>query len=314
MSDDLHKDTLQNIAAVKNIQKQNGEQSCERYIISHCESALDVVEVFGLFLLGGWKSEELNIDIIPLFETVDDLKNAAEIMRELYEIPAYRAHLKKRKNIQTIMLGFSDGTKDGGYLMANWSIYKAKDELTKISKQYDIEVIFFDGRGGPPARGGGKTHKFYASMGENISDRAIELTVQGQTVSSNFGTIQAAQFNIEQLIHAGIYTHLFNQKAETFSEEEETLMQNLAEKSFESYSNLKNDPAFLEYLSEATPLKFYAETNIGSRPAKRGAGKLTLDSLARNSVRRRVESDETKRAGFLRCRLGFASDEGNGKS
>ena len=279
LSDELHKDTLQNIAAVKNIQKQNGARSCERYIISHCESALDVVEVFGLFLLGGWQKEELNIDIIPLFETVDDLKNAAEIMRELYEIPAYREHLSKRKNIQTIMLGFSDGTKDGGYLMANWSIYKAKDELTKISKQSGIEVIFFDGRGGPPARGGGKTHKFYASMGRNISDRAIELTVQGQTVSSNFGTIEAARFNIEQLIHAGIYTHIFNQKPETFAEAEETLMQTLAEKSFESYSDLKNDPAFLEYLSEATPLKFYAETNIGSRPAKRGAGALSLDSL-----------------------------------
>jgi phosphoenolpyruvate carboxylase len=279
LSDDLYKDTLQNIAAVRRIQKQNGEKSCERYIISHCESALNVIEVFGLFLLGGWKKEDLSIDIIPLFETVDDLKNAAAIMRELYKIPVYREHLRKRKNIQTIMLGFSDGTKDGGYLMANWSIYKAKDELTKISKQHNIEVIFFDERGGPPARGGGKTHKFYASMGENISDRAIELTVQGQTVSSNFGTIEAAQFNIEQLIHAGIYSHLFNAKAETFSREEESLMQTLAEKSFESYSNLKNDPAFLEYLSEASPLKFYAETNIGSRPAKRGAGKLTLDSL-----------------------------------
>ena len=279
LSDDLHKDTLQNIAAVKSIQKQNGKQACERYIISHCESALDVIEVFGLFLLGGWKSENLNIDIVPLFETVDDLQNAAEIMRELYENPAYRQHLSRRKDIQTIMLGFSDGTKDGGYLMANWSIYKAKDELTKISKKYDIAVIFFDGRGGPPARGGGKTHKFYASMGENISDRAIELTVQGQTVSSNFGTIDAAKFNIEQLIHAGIYTHLFNAKAETFTETEENLMNTLAEKSFASYSELKNDAAFLEYLSEVSPLKFYAETNIGSRPAKRGAGKLTLDTL-----------------------------------
>ncbi|CAN5225592.1 phosphoenolpyruvate carboxylase [soil metagenome] len=278
-SDDLHKDTLQNIAAIKGIQKQNGKQACERYIISHCEGALDVIEVFGLFLLGGWHSEDLTVDIVPLFETVDDLQNAAKIMGELYEIPAYRAHLSKRKNVQTIMLGFSDGTKDGGYLMANWSIYKAKDELTSISKKYGITVIFFDGRGGPPARGGGKTHKFYASMGENISDRAIELTVQGQTVSSNFGTIDAAQFNIEQLIHAGIYTHLFNAKAQTFNEAEEKLMQNLAEKSFAAYSELKNDPAFLEYLSEVSPLKFYAETNIGSRPAKRGTGKLTLDSL-----------------------------------
>lgn len=279
LSDDLHKDTLKNIAAIKEIQNRNGEQACERYIISHCESALNVIEVFGLFLLAGWKREDLNIDIVPLFETIDDLKNAYAIMRELYENPVYREHLSKRKNIQTIMLGFSDGTKDGGYLMANWSIYKAKDELTRLAKDFGIEVIFFDGRGGPPARGGGKTHKFYASMGENISDRAIELTIQGQTVSSNFGTIEAAQFNIEQLIHAGIYSNIFNAKQETFFGAEENLMQTLAEKSFDAYSELKTDEAFLEYLSEASPLKFYAETNIGSRPAKRGAGKLTLDSL-----------------------------------
>lgn len=279
LSDDLHKDTLRNIAAIREIQNRNGEHACERYVISHCESSLNVIEVFGLFLLGGWKRENLNIDIVPLFETIDDLKNACGIMRELYENEIYREHLSRRKNVQTIMLGFSDGTKDGGYLMANWSIYKAKDELTRLAKEFGIEVIFFDGRGGPPARGGGKTHKFYASMGENISDRAIELTIQGQTVSSNFGTIESAQFNIEQLIHAGIYSHIFNAKQETFTDAEEALMQTLAEKSFDAYSELKNDQAFLEYLSEASPLKFYAETNIGSRPAKRGAGKLTLDSL-----------------------------------
>ncbi|MEO6589990.1 MAG: phosphoenolpyruvate carboxylase, partial [Pyrinomonadaceae bacterium] len=98
LSDELYKDTLQNIAAVKNIQKRNGEKACERYIISHCESALNVIEVFGLFLLGGWKSENLTIDIIPLFETVDDLQNASAIMRELYENSAYRQHLSHRKN------------------------------------------------------------------------------------------------------------------------------------------------------------------------------------------------------------------------
>jgi phosphoenolpyruvate carboxylase len=80
------------------------------------------------------------------------------------------------------MLGFSDGTKDGGYLMANWSIYKAKEKLTSISAKYGIDVVFFDGRGGPPARGGGKTHKFYASMGSNISNKEIQLTIQGQTL------------------------------------------------------------------------------------------------------------------------------------
>jgi phosphoenolpyruvate carboxylase len=240
---------------------------------------LNIFEVFGLFLLGGWTAKDLTIDIVPLFETIADLKDAAKIMRELYENPVYREHLARRKNIQTIMLGFSDGTKDGGYLMANWSIYKAKDELTALAREYGISVIFFDGRGGPPARGGGKTHKFYSSMGENIANESIELTVQGQTVSSNFGTVNAAQYNIEQLIHAGIYNHLFAARENTFSETEENLMQSLADASFRAYDILKNHPNFLDYLSDVSPLKFYAETNIGSRPAKRGAGKLTLDDL-----------------------------------
>ena len=279
--DELTKDTLRNIKAIKQIQKQNGEKGCNRYIISHAQNALNVIEVFGLFLLGNWTREDLTIDIVPLFETVEDLNNAANVMRELYENETYRKHLKKRNDTQTIMLGFSDGTKDGGYLMANWGIYKAKDELTKVSREFGIDVIFFDGRGGPPARGGGKTHRFYASMGENISDKAIELTVQGQTVSSNFGTISAARYNIEQLLHAGIYNSIFSENTETFSEQQENLMKDLARISFESYSELKNNPAFLEYLENVSPLKFYAQTNIGSRPAKRGGAskKLTLDSL-----------------------------------
>ena len=277
--DDLTKDTLKNIGAIKQIQSQNGAKGCERYIISHSEAALNVIEVFGLFLLGGWKSKDLSVDIVPLFETIADLQKSAQIMRELYENPVYREHLTRRNNIQTIMLGFSDGTKDGGYLMANWSIYKAKDELTALAREYGISVIFFDGRGGPPARGSGKTHKFYSSMGAEIANDSIELTVQGQTVSSNFGTVNAAQYNIEQLLHAGIYNPLFAAQEKTFSPKEDELMQNLADASFRAYDILKNHPDFLNYLSDVSPLKFYAETNIGSRPAKRGAGKLTLDDL-----------------------------------
>jgi phosphoenolpyruvate carboxylase len=138
-------------------------------------------------------------------------------MKQLYNTPAYRRHLQRRHNRQTIMLGFSDGTKDGGYMMANWSIYKAKEELTAISRQYGIDVLFFDGRGGPPSRGGGKTHKFYASMGHNIENKEIQLTIQGQTVSSNFGTVDAAQFNIEQLLNAGISNDLFSDRQITLS-------------------------------------------------------------------------------------------------
>lgn len=280
LEDKLTADTIKTIAAIKTIQRQNGARGCHRYIISQCRTALDAIEVYGLFTLGGWLPEEMTIDIVPLFETVNDLQNAADVMKQLYENPTYREHLKRRNDVQTIMLGFSDGTKDGGYLMANWSIYRAKDELTAISKQYNVNVIFFDGRGGPPARGGGKTHKFYSSMGENVSDKAIELTIQGQTVSSNFGTVPSAQYNVEQLLHAGLYKELFAAKPETFTARENELMRKLADESYRAYEELKNHPSFLDYLSHASPLKFYAETNIGSRPAKRSAeGALKLDDL-----------------------------------
>ena len=279
-ADSLVQDTVTNLYGIKKIQQLNGEAGCNRYIISQCNSALNVLEVYGLFLSCGWKKEALTVDIVPLFETIDDLKHASEIMQTLYSNTEYRKYLQLRNNKQTIMLGFSDGTKDGGYLMANFSIYKAKEALTKISKEYHIDVVFFDGRGGPPARGGGKTHQFYASMGKNISNKEIQLTIQGQTVSSNFGTIDSAQYNIEQLINAGISNDLFSNKSITLQHAEEELLVQLAEKSFEAYVELKNHPDFLEYLSHISPVKFYSETNIASRPSKRNSGsKLTLKDL-----------------------------------
>ncbi|MBC7868506.1 MAG: phosphoenolpyruvate carboxylase [Gloeobacteraceae cyanobacterium ES-bin-316] len=276
-ADALVADTVNCIQTMKVIQAQNGERGSNRYIISQCNSALNVMEVFGLFVLGGWAKDKMDVDIVPLFETVDDLQRAGDIMKTLYENAAYSGHLKYRNHKQTIMLGFSDGTKDGGYLMANWSIYKAKEALSSISKEYQIDVVFFDGRGGPPARGGGKTHQFYASMGQNISNKEIQLTVQGQTVSSNFGTIDSAQFNIEQLIHAGISNELFHKRPGTLEPDEELLLQQLADDSFTSYKSLKNHSYFADYLSNVSPLRYYSETNIGSRPASRSAsGKLSL--------------------------------------
>lgn len=280
LDDPIHKDTLKSTHCVKTIQQFNGPDGCNRYIISQCNSALNAMEVYGLFLLGGWKPEEMNIDIVPLFETIEDLKHAAQVMQTLYTNPVYLAHLKRRNSKQTIMLGFSDGTKDGGYLMANWGIYKAKEELTAISRQYNIQVVFFDGRGGPPSRGGGKTHKFYASMGQNISNEEIQLTIQGQTVSSNFGTIDSAQYNMEQLLNAGITNDLYAHLETTFTKEEDALLQELSEFSYNAYQGLRDHPYLADYLLQASPLRFYSETNIGSRPAKRGVSSgLTLKDL-----------------------------------
>ena len=274
------KDSLLSLRAIQQIQEYNGVQGCNRYIISHCTSKLNILEVYALFILSGWKRETLNINIVPLFETIEDLQQAGGIMKSLYEEEFYRTHLKKLGNSQTIMLGFSDGTKDGGYLMANWAIFKAKKELTHISREQQVDVVFFDGRGGPPARGGGKTHRFYASMGSDIANKEIQLTIQGQTVSSNFGTVDSAQFNIEQLIHAGVSTELFKEKEVTLDPEEEGLLQELAQIGLKSYNELKNHPEFLNYLSHISPLRFYSETNIASRPSKRTAtSRINLNDL-----------------------------------
>ncbi|MCU7694565.1 phosphoenolpyruvate carboxylase [Haoranjiania flava] len=273
-------DTLKVMKTVKQIQKENGEQGCNRYIISHCETALDMMEVFALFKLSGWNMHKLSVDIVPLFETIEDLQNAEKVMKQLYENKVYSKHIAQRGNNQTIMLGFSDGTKDGGYLMANWRIYQAKEKLTALSRQYNINVLFFDGRGGPPSRGGGKTHRFYASMGETIENKEIQLTIQGQTVSSNFGTIDSAIYNIEQLINAGIVDDVSDEKVKAFTEKENALFEELANESFRSYTELKSHPYFLEYLSHASPLRFYGDTNIGSRPAKRNASsKINMNDL-----------------------------------
>jgi phosphoenolpyruvate carboxylase len=259
--------TIESIQAIKIIQENNGEFGANRYIISNNESALNVMETFALFRLSNWENPP--VDIIPLFESVDDLQNAHEIMEKLYTNPTYAAHLASRNNKQTIMLGFSDGTKDGGYLMANWSIYKAKEELTAISRKYGVKAIFFDGRGGPPARGGGKTHKFYASLGPNIENNEIQVTVQGQTISSNFGTLDSCRYNLENLLSAGVTNQVFSKGQNELTLDEKNILDQLAGFGYEKYLSFKNHPKFIPYLEQMSTLKYYAKTNIGSRPSKR---------------------------------------------
>ena len=268
----ITKDTLQNIYNIKHIQQKNGERGMHRYIISNSEAVKEVLNVFALFRLCGYQEEEINIDIVPLFETMEGLDLAQEVMKQLYELPVYKKHLERRKSSQTIMLGFSDGTKDGGYLKANWEIYETKEQLTKISNQYGIRVIFFDGRGGPPARGGGKTHDFYASQGKTIANHQIELTVQGQTITSVFGNKDQAKYNFEQLLTAGIENDVFKNAKKDLTEKERKLIEELAEISYKKYSDLKAHPRFVPYLQEMSTLEYYGKTNIGSRPTKRGAG------------------------------------------
>ncbi|WP_411766007.1 phosphoenolpyruvate carboxylase [Winogradskyella sp. A3E31] len=270
--------TLKTMEVIKQIQENNGELAANRYIISNNQTSLNVMQLFAMLKLTAFQ-DELTVDIAPLFETIPDLENAEMVMEELYTNTEYRKHLEARGNKQTIMLGFSDGTKDGGYLMANWAIFKAKERLTRISRKYKIAVVFFDGRGGPPARGGGKTHQFYASLGPTIEAKEIQITIQGQTISSNFGTLDSSQYNLEQLISAGI-TNRLNDTNLKMNRSDKAVMDKLAKISYERYVDFKKHPNFLGYLERMSTLKYYAKTNIGSRPSKRGkSSELVFEDL-----------------------------------
>ncbi|HCT31177.1 MAG TPA: phosphoenolpyruvate carboxylase [Bacteroidales bacterium] len=277
---DIHTDTCTTISGIRKIQKTNGERGCNRFIISNCGRASDIILLYKLFLCNGWSKDDLSMDFIPLFETITDLENCAAIIETLYNNSTYKEHLKKRGNRQTIMLGFSDGTKDGGYFAANWSIYRAKERLSKISEKYGVQVIFFDGRGGPAARGGGKTHQYYAAQALNVANKEIQLTIQGQTISSNYGTPISAKYNMEQLISAAIKNKHNTAYHAEFPELHLKIMDKLMENSKIHYAELKNRPDFIPYMQKYSPLNFFGKTNIGSRPDKRNqGGTLQLDNL-----------------------------------
>jgi phosphoenolpyruvate carboxylase len=276
--DELVKDTILNVKQLDSIQQKNGEEGCNRYIISNSENIFSVMFVYALFKWSGYK-HPLNFDIIPLFETLKGLNNSENCLQKLFNIPEYKKHLAQRKNKQTIMLGFSDGTKDAGYLKANWSIFETKETLSKVCQNNDIKAIFFDGRGGPPARGGGKTHQFYAAQSQQIANHEIQLTIQGQTITSMYGTKDQFMHNCEQMLTAGLSRNL-NKNANDISEEKRTLLHQMADLSFAKYDSLKQHPQFIDYLEQKSPLKYYANANIGSRPGKRGnKAKLTLSDL-----------------------------------
>ncbi|MDX1364883.1 MAG: phosphoenolpyruvate carboxylase [Arenibacter latericius] len=276
---DIAQETIQNILQLRRIQEKNGEEGCNRYIISNSEDIFSVLFVFGLFRWCGWDEKKLTFDIIPLFETMIGMENSSSTMEELFNIPMYRAHLENRELKQTIMLGFSDGTKDGGYVKANWEIFKTKERLSTICDERNIKAIFFDGRGGPPARGGGKTHRFYAAQTKDIANNEIQLTIQGQTITSTYGTKEQFIHNSEQLLTAGLSNNLFG-KENVISSDSRELLEQLSDLSFKKYDALKNHDKFIPYLENKSTLKYYQKANIGSRPGKRGhKKKLELSDL-----------------------------------
>ena len=278
-TDEVVQDAWKVMESIREIQQLNGPRGCHRFIISNCRGAEDVIRLFTM-ARHAHAGSEMALDFVPLFETVEDLAGAPDQMRTLFATAAYRNHVAGRGDVQHVMLGFSDGTKDGGYLRANWSIHQAKERLSSVCRDAGVEVVFFDGRGGPPARGGGNTHRFYASLGPDVDTREVQTTIQGQSISSNFGTPRSASYNLELLLTAGIQHRLIDPEKSRWTEGQRVLMDQLAERSYAEYTALKAHPVFMEYLSTYGTLKHYGATNIASRPTSRKKdGPLTLDDL-----------------------------------
>jgi phosphoenolpyruvate carboxylase len=277
--EEIVKDTIKNILQLQTIQDKNGEEGCNRYIISNSEDVFSILFVYALFRWCGWADKKITFDIVPLFETMKGMDSAQDTMRFMFNLPEYRSHVQNRNNKQTIMLGFSDGTKDGGYLKANWSILKTKEELSSVCDENEIAAIFFDGRGGPPARGGGKTHRFYAAQTKEVANNEIQLTIQGQTITSTYGTKEQFIYNSEQLLTAGLSNTILGKEI-SISESDRKLLEELSELSFKKYDELKHHDKFMPYLENMSTLKYYTKANIGSRPGKRGnKAKLELSDL-----------------------------------
>ncbi|WP_269446659.1 phosphoenolpyruvate carboxylase [Francisella hispaniensis] len=283
VNSDLAKEVIETIETIQYIQQHNGHNAIQRYIISNANSSVSILEVltiFKLFNKGSKADSEIKIEVVPLFETMEDLKNSTKILDELLKIQLYTDNLKVWQNTQTIMLGFSDGTKDGGYFMANWSILEAKRALSRYLSSKGIKPIFFDGRGGPPSRGGGDMFLFYKGLSNVVSNHDVQITIQGQSISSKFGNTNSAQYNLEQILTSGLYGKLNLHNAHKLNPTEIALINELGKLSFDTYINLKNHPQFIDYITEITPLKYISEMNVGSRPAKRNSNdKIELDDL-----------------------------------
>ncbi len=237
----------------------------QTYIISMTTQISNVLEVLLLARDAGLFGK---INVTPLFETVEDLRAAPMIMAELFENDAYRRHLVERNDIQQIMIGYSDSNKDGGYLMANWMLFRAQSKLADVCDAHGVKFLLFHGRGGTLGRGGGPANRaILAQPIESIRGR-IKITEQGEVISSRYTNPAIAHRNVEQLVNAvlltrGMRAHQTDEIAWLPTLDE------LSKLSFDAYRELVDNPYLMRYFHESTPIDQIVRLNIGSRPARR---------------------------------------------
>ena len=265
------------LQAAADIHRRFGEVAIQNYIISHCESVSDLLEV-GLLLkevglLAPGAPPQLGLNIVPLFETIADLDRCGGIMSEAFALEPYRLWLDARGKMQEVMLGYSDSNKDGGYLSANWALYQAEASLVEVFRAHGIRLRLFHGRGGTVGRGGGPAYEAILAQPPGSVDGMLRLTEQGETIASKYSDAQLGRENLETLVAATLEASLLHPDVqdEATARYAEVMAQ-LSEHAYRAYRRLVYDtPGFVEYFRMTTPIAEIAELNIGSRPASRKA-------------------------------------------
>lgn len=280
--DEFSEETQEVINTFRVIKKAHdtfGERAIEVYLISMTRSVSDLLEVLvlakeaGLFRVYPDGRVVSKIHVAPLLETIDDLKNGPGMVKDLFEIPLYKKHLSARNDLQEIMLGYSDSSKDGGTLTANWELYKAQQDIHSIAADYGVKLKYFHGRGGSLGRGGGALYASILSQPPVTLGDGVKITEQGEVLSSRYLLPDIAYRSLEQAVSTmmtAIAGLNHEEEKDMPTGEAEEAMNQISTSALRKYQSLVfEDPDFLKYFNEATPLHELGDLNIGSRPMKR---------------------------------------------
>jgi phosphoenolpyruvate carboxylase len=274
LSDEAH-ETLDLFTLLRRTMRVYGPEALGGHVISMTRQPSDALLVLALWHWsrsvdgGSPRDPELYLPIVPLFETIDDLQHSAEILAGLIEIPEYRQHLSAQGNRQMVMIGYSDSTKDGGYLSACWELYRAQVALDLVARRHGIQLTFFHGRGGALGRGGGPTARSIMSLPTGTFHGRLRLTEQGEVLADRYDDPQIARRHLEQVAWSSL---LATARPAANASDFFPVMDQLAERSLAAYRRLVQQPKFVDYFRRATPIDEIENLPIGSRPSRRRGG------------------------------------------
>lgn len=247
------------------------------FILSMTRSCDDLLGVFLLARYAGFGAEKLDLRVVPLFETIDDLRAAPQILDDLLAVPLARRSLKADGNLVEIMLGYSDSNKDGGFMCSTWELEKAQRNITRALEAHGVRPEFFHGRGGSVSRGGAPTERAIAAQPRNTINGRLRTTEQGEVVSSKFANRGTALHNLE-LLASSVLTQSLDTRPQLTRPEFNDALEALSGMSQTAYCTLLRKPGFIDYFQQASPVEELAMLKMGSRPARR-SGAQTLDDL-----------------------------------